>query len=94
MLKSSEIRGSAKALMMASSSADGINRFVYVLAWIGGVILFFAGVAGWEQGRGFLLGLAIAAVVQATLVFLVVNALTAKFTMDANVVFQEHQEQE
>lgn len=68
---------------MASSSADGINRFVYVLAWIGGVILFFAGVAGWEQGRGFLLGLAIAAVVQATLVFLVVNALTAKFTMDA-----------
>jgi hypothetical protein len=93
-LKNSEIRGSAKALMTASSSADGINRLVYILAWIGGLIILFTGIGGWEQGQGFLIGVAIAVVFQATLVFLVVNAFTAKLTMDANVVFQKHQDQD
>jgi hypothetical protein len=80
--------------MMASSSADGINKLVYILAWIGGVILFFLGVAGWGQGQGFLVGLAIVAVVQASLIYLVVKALTAKLTMDANVVFDRYQGQD
>ena len=91
-MKKSEIRGSAKALMSASSSADGANKFVYILAWLGGVVLLFAGVNGWSVGQGFLIAVAIAAVVQATLVFLVINAFTAKMSMDANIAYSNFSE--
>jgi hypothetical protein len=80
--------------MVASSSAEGINNFVYILAWIGGFILLFLGAAGWEQGQGYLVALAIVAVIQATLIYLVVKALTAKLTMDANVIFDRYQDQD